>query len=123
MSAGAVKRRSWSAMIASQSAFLGLLYFWQIIGNSNAGNLFQFLLWATCAASIISAFITPDGPDTIHIRTRGQDRLSNFYCTVMIAALAWFGLLWLATAFLLGAAASRVYREKFDADGRAKSRA
>lgn len=117
-----IKRQSWLAMIASQSGFLGLLYFWQIGGNSNAGNLFQFLMWAACVTSFISGFITPSGPDTIHVRTRTQDRLSNFYCTAMVAALAWFGLLWLATALVLAAASRHVYRQNFDADGRVKSR-
>lgn len=118
-----VKRQSWLAMIACYSSCLGLLYFWQIGGNSNAGNLFQFFMWAMCIASLISAFITPSGPDAIHVRTRAQDHFSNLYCAVMVAALAWFGLTWLATAFVLGAASSHVYRHNFDADGRAKSRA
>jgi hypothetical protein len=121
MSTGAVKRQSWLALIASFGSMFGLLYCWKVVGDQNAGNLFLFMAWIASAASFCSGFITPGATDSIHVRTRYQDDFSNFYTAAMVAVLAYFGMFWLAAAWMFAKASQHVYRQRFDADGRAKN--
>lgn len=96
----------------------GLFIAWQLHGIDGAGNVLRLYLWALGLVFVLSAFLKPD-------ITKDNPRSGAFMRAVyviehllVVAALAWVGIVGLASWWLFALVGSIVYRNKYD-DARA----
>lgn len=94
----------WATSLFTDAVWVWLLYCWQVKGSEGALNALLFLGWALTVICILLGHSDKIDRTTFadNPRPRGFKTYHLFSSLLLLGALAWFGLFWLAGFHLYG---------------------
>ncbi len=102
--------RNWLSMIFIDLCLAALFFYGFVLGQHGPANAFLFIAWARVVLGVISG-ITFD-KSSFQNDSPGRKNYEDYRGVITAAAVAWFGMFWLASGLVIAQSLRMAARER-----------